>query len=73
MRIIEKSFSAQESGLSVGIANIGQTPGNLEANQDRIIDALDTFSAHQVNLAIFPEYSLSGYFRDIFRTGNKLE
>ena len=57
----------------MGIANIGQTPGNLEANQDRIIDALDTFSAHQVNLAIFPEYSLSGYFRDIFRTGNKLE
>ena len=36
--------------------------GFIEANKDKILRALDIFKRRQVNVAIFPEFCLTGYF-----------
>lgn len=59
----KKYYSADTRGFTAGIANITPETGHLIANQKRILSALDTFSAEKVNLALFPEYCLSGGFR----------
>ncbi len=60
--LIEKFFSKNSKSISVGIANINPKTKNLEKNKNSIIKALDLFSQKKVNLVIFPEYCLSGYF-----------
>ena len=70
-KLNKKWYSSEEYGLpdknegfTAGIANICPQTGHLFANQERMIDALDIFSAEGVNLALFPEYGLSGAFWD---------
>lgn len=58
----ELIYSDQNSHLSMGIANTNSATADLEANKAGIISALETFSAQKVNMAVFPEYCLSGYF-----------
>lgn len=58
----KKKVSENSDTLSIGIANIGSIPGDIERNKQKIIAALDLFTEEKVNLAIFPEYSLTGYF-----------
>lgn len=58
----EAFFSTHTVNISIGIANINSMAGDLENNKQKIIKALDYFSRAGVNLVIFPEYCLSGYF-----------
>ncbi len=60
--LIEKFFSLNQDNISVGIANINPKTGDLEENQKNIVKVLNLFSEKKVNLAIFPEYCLTGYF-----------
>ncbi|BCL61791.1 hypothetical protein DGMP_24840 [Desulfomarina profundi] len=60
--MVEKKFSTQNDNLTVGIANINSEAGNLQANQAAVVSALDQFLSEKVNIAIFPEFCLSGYF-----------
>ncbi len=60
--VVEKTFSSQNEHLTVGIANINSEAGNLQANQASVVSAMDQFLAKKVNIAIFPEFCLSGYF-----------
>ena len=60
--IIERVFSDDDSNLSIGLANIHAIVPNIEANKDKMARALEIFKAKKANVAIFPEFSLSGYF-----------
>ena len=58
----EEFYSNKTDCLTAGIANINSNSRDIEENKDRIISALDQFSKSNVNIAIFPEYCISGYF-----------
>jgi predicted amidohydrolase len=60
--IIERAFSDDESNLSIGIANIKAIVPDIEANKDKMARAVEIFKTKRVNVAIFPEFCLSGYF-----------
>jgi len=60
--VAERYCSDDESKLSVGLANIEAVVPDIEANKDKMLRALDVFKDRRVNVAIFPEFSLSGYF-----------
>jgi len=62
--IAEREFSDDESRLSIGLANIRAEVPGIEANKDKILRAVSTFKERGVNIAIFPEFCLSGYFWD---------
>ena len=48
--------------MTIGLANIRAIVPDIEANKDKMARAIDIFKAKKVNVAIFPEFSLSGYF-----------
>jgi len=60
VRIAE--FGPDCGGLTVGLANLHALVPDIAANQRRIRDALFCFRQHGVQLAVFPEFSLTGYF-----------
>jgi predicted amidohydrolase len=60
--VIEREYSGDADGLSVGIANISATVPGIEANRDKVLRAATAFRDRGVNLAVFPELCLSGYF-----------
>ncbi|MBA2349481.1 MAG: carbon-nitrogen hydrolase family protein [Solirubrobacterales bacterium] len=62
--ITERSCSDDEAGLSVGLANISAEVPGVEANRDKIRRAVELFAERGVNIAVFPEFCLSGYFWD---------
>ncbi|MDN5749478.1 MAG: carbon-nitrogen hydrolase family protein [Pseudonocardia sp.] len=62
--IAERSYSDDESMLSVGLANIHAEVPGIEANKDKILRAASIFAGRGVNIAVFPEFCLSGYFWD---------
>ena len=62
--IAERSYCDDESKLSVGLANIRAEVPDIEANKDKILRALEIFKERRVNIALFPEFCLSGYFWD---------
>ncbi|MBI5580800.1 MAG: carbon-nitrogen hydrolase family protein [Deltaproteobacteria bacterium] len=62
VKVAELAFP--EDRCCVGLANLEAMVGNISANQERIRQALACFRDHGVNLAVFPELSLSGYFWD---------
>lgn len=61
-RVTERWFSDNQSLLSIGIANIHSVVPDIEANKNKILRALEIFKERKVNLAIFPEFCISGYF-----------
>ena len=63
--IAERSYCDDESKLSVGLANINAEVPNIEANKDKILRAVSVFRERGVNIAVFPEFCLSGYFWDL--------
>jgi len=63
-QIVERSFCDDESKLSVGLANIHAEVPGIEANKDKILRATSIFKERGVNIAVFPEFCLSGYFWD---------
>ncbi len=63
-RILERRFGEDESGLTVGLANIHAHVPDIDINRQKIHAALKIFKQKKVNLAVFPEYAVSGYFWD---------
>ena len=63
-KVVERSYCDDESKLSVGLANIHAEVPGIEANKDKILRAVETFSQRGVNICVFPEFCLSGYFWD---------
>ena len=62
--VAERSYCDDDSKLSVGLANIHAAVPDVEANQDKILRAVSVFKERGVNIAVFPEFCLSGYFWD---------
>ncbi len=62
--IAERSYGEDESKLSVGLANIHAAVPDIAANKDKILRAASIFKQRGVNIAVFPEFCLSGYFWD---------
>jgi predicted amidohydrolase len=63
-RITERYFSSDEGLPSIGIANIHAIVPDVEANKAKMVRAIEMFKDRKANLAIFPEFCLSGYFWD---------
>jgi predicted amidohydrolase len=61
LTVVERTFG-EESGGSVGLANIRAVVPDVEANKDKIMRAARIFKDRGVNVAVFPELCLSGYF-----------
>lgn len=61
-RVVEREYSSDGDGLSVGLANISASVPGIEANKDKVLRAATVFKEKGVNLAVFPEFALSGYF-----------
>ena len=60
--VVERVFS-EDAGLpSVGLANIHAEVPDIKANKEKILRACQIFKERGANLAIFPEFCLSGYF-----------
>ena len=62
--VVERSFCDDDSKLSVGLANIRAAVPDVEANKDKILRAASIFKERGINIAVFPEFCLSGYFWD---------
>jgi predicted amidohydrolase len=60
--VIERVYSDDPAGLSVGLANIAAVVPDVEANKEKVLRAARIFKERRVNFAIFPEFCLSGYF-----------
>jgi predicted amidohydrolase len=58
----ETAFSAKEGSISIGIANIHAAVPDVESNHKRILAAAEIFKEKKVNLAVFPEFCITGYF-----------
>ena len=62
--VVERSYCDDDSKLSVGLANIHAEVPDVEANKDKILRAASIFKERGINIAVFPEFCLSGYFWD---------
>lgn len=60
--VIERTYSADQSKLSVGLANISALVPDVDGNKDKVLRAARIFKERGVNVAVFPEFCLSGYF-----------
>lgn len=60
--IVERTYSPDSNLVSIGLANIHAAVPGIEENKEKIERAVRTFRELGVNIAIFPEFSLSGYF-----------
>lgn len=60
--VLERIYCDDASKLSVGLANIHAVVPDIEANKDKIVRAAQAFKERGVNIAVFPEFALSGYF-----------
>lgn len=63
-QVVERWYSDDDSFPTVGIANIHAVVPGIEENKAKIERALRIFRELGVNVALFPEFSLSGYFWD---------
>jgi len=60
--VVERAYSADPSLPSVGLANIHAVVPGIEENKKKIERACRVFRQRGANIAIFPEFCLSGYF-----------
>jgi predicted amidohydrolase len=65
---LERTFSDNKNNLSIGLANIHATVPGIEFNKDKIVRIIEIFKKKKVNMAIFPEFCLAGYFWDNEKT-----
>lgn len=61
--ILEKTYG-KKTNLSIGLANIHAIVPGIEENKNKINQAIEIFKRKKVNIAIFPEFCLAGYFWD---------
>jgi predicted amidohydrolase len=62
--VVQRTFSDDPDMLSVGLAQIHAHVPDIEANKAKILHACQVFKEHGANVALFPEFALSGYFWD---------
>jgi predicted amidohydrolase len=62
--VVERMFSVDVANPSFGLANISPRTHDLEGNKSKVERAAKIFKDRRVNIAVFPEFSLSGYFWD---------
>ena len=62
--VVERTYSDDPDKLSIGIANIEAVVPDIEANKDKVLRAAEVFRERGANIAVFPEFCLSGYFWD---------
>ncbi len=67
--VVEKKYSDDSSKISIGIANkINRVSPSgtvsIEENKQKILEMIDIFKKYNVNMVLFPEFSLTGYFWD---------
>lgn len=60
--IRERAFAPSENSLSIGIANIQAVVPGIEENKKKLLEAMAVFKEKKVNMVVFPEFCLSGYF-----------
>jgi predicted amidohydrolase len=60
--VVERTYSDDPSHISVGLANIRAEVPGIEENKDKVLRAAKIFKERGVNVALFPEFCLSGYF-----------
>ena len=60
--VVERTYSDDPSHLSIGLANISAEVPGVEANKDKIARVARIFKERGVNVGVFPEFCLSGYF-----------
>lgn len=63
-QVVERSYSRDDHRISVGLANIHAVVPGVARNKDKVERATRVFRDLGVNVAIFPEFALSGYFWD---------
>ncbi len=61
-QVVERTYSHDSALPTVGLANIHAEVPGIEANKAKIERAVRIFAELGVNVAIFPEFCLSGYF-----------
>jgi predicted amidohydrolase len=62
--VVERSYSDDPSNLSIGLANIKAHVPDVDANKDKVLRVAKIFKERGVNVGVFPEFCLSGYFWD---------
>lgn len=65
--VIEKSYSDDPSKISIGIVNKNNLvsssgTGSIAENKQMILEIIDEAKEYGVNMLLFPEFSLTGYF-----------
>ncbi len=58
---VREVMFSKEKGLTVGLANIKNHIG-IEKNKDKILQVINQFKKYNVDMIVFPEFSLTGYF-----------
>ncbi|MBW1789930.1 MAG: carbon-nitrogen hydrolase family protein [Deltaproteobacteria bacterium] len=67
--VVERSYSDDPGRISIGIANkmnrvsLSGTE-SIRENKNKILRIIDLLKKHNVNMILFPEFSLTGYFWD---------
>jgi predicted amidohydrolase len=67
IRVSESWYSHDPNKISIGIANIKnyvslEGTASIEKNKHKILSVIDEFKKYNVNMILFPEFSLTGYF-----------
>jgi predicted amidohydrolase len=60
--VVERTYGDDVSNPSIGLANIHAAVPAIEQNKDKIYRACTRFKESGVNIAVFPEFALTGYF-----------
>ncbi len=70
IQVLDRSFSQDTSSknLTIGFANIHANVPDIEGNKKKITDICKMFKKQKVNIAVFPEFCLAGYFWDDQKT-----
>jgi predicted amidohydrolase len=63
-QVVERTYSDDAALPTIGLANIHAVVPGIEENKDKIIRAVRIFCELGVDVAVFPEFALSGYFWD---------
>jgi len=63
-RITERFYSDDGEQMTIGLANIHAVVPDIEENKAKMLRILEIFRDKKVNIAIFPEFTFSGYFWD---------
>jgi predicted amidohydrolase len=63
-QVVERRYADDDALPTVGVANIHAVVPDIEANKDKIARATRVFAELGVDVAVFPEFALSGYFWD---------